>query len=322
MRRKDFAYRLSLNIEVGGFVSILVVGSVALDSVKTPFGKVENALGGSGTYFSISASYFTKVKLVAVVGDDFPKKHINLLKSHGVDIEGLKKVKGKTFKWKGEYTYDFNSAKTLDTQLNVFANFKPEIPEAYKRCDYVFLGNIDPELQLEVLRQVENPRLVAADTMNFWISKKRKELIKTLKFVDVLIINEAEARQLAQETNLVKAVKVISDFGPESIVVKRGEYGALYFNHKQVFSAPAFPLEEIFDPTGAGDSFAGGFMGYIASVKNPDDINMRRAIIFGSVMASFNVEDFSLNKLKSLNKKQIMGRFQQFKELTHFEVIR
>ena len=302
-------------------MSILVVGSVALDSVKTPFGEVKNALGGSGTYFSISASYFTDINLVAVVGKDFSNRHIATLKKHGIDTEGLKKVPGKTFRWKGEYTYDLNSAKTLDTQLNVFANFKPEIPDSYKRSDFVFLGNIDPELQLEVLKQVERPKLVAMDTMNFWIAKKRKELIKTLKHVDILIINEAEARQLAQETNLLQAKKIITSFGPRSLVIKRGEYGALFFNSNHIFSAPAYPLELIFDPTGAGDSFAGGFMGYIASCKNADDVNMRRAIIFGSVMASFNVESFSVQKLDKLTKAQILKRFQQFKELTRFEVI-
>ena len=302
-------------------MSILVVGSVALDSVKTPFGEVKNALGGSGTYFSISASYFTAVNLVAVVGKDFSNGHIALLKKHGIDTEGLKKVPGKTFRWKGEYTYDLNSAKTLDTQLNVFAAFKPEIPESYKTSEFVFLGNIDPELQLEVLKQVERPKLVAMDTMNFWIEKKRKELLKTLKHVDVLLINEAEARQLSRETNLLKAQKIISSLGPRSLVIKRGEYGALFFNSDHIFSAPAYPLENIFDPTGAGDSFAGGFMGYIASCKNADDVNMRRAIVFGSVMASFNVESFSVKKLDKLTKGQIMKRFQQFKELTRFEVI-
>ncbi|MCX5781916.1 MAG: PfkB family carbohydrate kinase [Elusimicrobia bacterium] len=302
-------------------MSILVVGSVALDSVKTPFGEVKQALGGSGTYFSISASYFTKVNLVAVVGKDFPEQHIKLLQKHKVNTEGLKKVSGKTFRWKGEYTYDLNRAITLDTQLNVFAHFRPEIPRNYRKSEFVFLGNIDPELQLEVLKQVEKPKLVACDTMNFWIERKRKALIKVLKYVDILIINEAEARQLASENNLVKAARIISSFGPKSLVVKRGEYGALFFNHKQIFSAPAYPLEIIFDPTGAGDSFAGGFMGYIAGCKNPSDVNMRRAIVFGSVMASFNVEDFSLNRLKSLNKSQIMKRFQNFKELTHFEVL-
>ncbi|MHB9154714.1 MAG: PfkB family carbohydrate kinase [Endomicrobiales bacterium] len=302
-------------------MEILVVGSVALDSVKTPFGAVENALGGSGTYFSVSASYFSKVRLVAVVGSDFPDEHVRLLGRHGIDLAGLKKVEGKTFRWKGQYTYDLNQAETLDTQLNVFARFKPEIPEAYRDTRYVFLGNIDPVLQREVLLQVKKPRLVACDTMNFWISGKRRELIKTLKLVDILVINEAEARQLAEETNLVKAARRICAFGPKSLVVKRGEYGALFFNKSHVFSAPAYPLEVINDPTGAGDSFSGGFMGYLAQCGRLDDGALRRAIVMGSVMASFNVEDFSLKRLDRLTKKDILKRFGQFKKLTHFEPV-
>ncbi len=302
-------------------MSILVVGSVALDSVETPFGRVEDALGGSGTYFSIAASYFSPIKLVAVIGEDFPEKHIKMLKKHCIDLEGLKKVHGKTFRWKGKYAYDLNKAETLDTQLNVFAHFKPEIPEGYRNCEYVFLGNIDPELQLEVLKQVKKPLIVACDTMNFWIERKKKELKKTLKFVDILMINEAEVRQLANETNLIKATRAIMSWGPRALVVKRGEYGALFFSKNHIFSAPAYPLETVYDPTGAGDSFAGGFMGYLADCKSTHTMNLRRAIIFGSVMASFNVEDFSLNRLSKLNWKVIKNRFQQFKKLTHFEVV-
>lgn len=303
-------------------MSILVVGSVAIDSVETPFGKVENALGGSGTYFSVSASYFSKINLVAVVGDDFPENHIKLLKRHNIDLAGLKRVQGRTFRWKGQYTYDLNSAQTLDTQLNVFADFKPEIPAQYRGSEYVFLGNIDPELQLEVLTQVKKPRLVALDTMNFWIERKRQELKKTLKFVDILIINEAEARQLAEENNLVKAAKTIFSWGPRAIVIKRGEYGAILFGNNHIFSAPAYPLETVSDPTGAGDSFAGGFMGYLANCNSRKKMDLSRAIIFGSVMASFNVEDFSLNRLSSLKWNDIKKRFCQFKKLTHFEMLR
>lgn len=302
-------------------MSILVVGSVALDSVKTPFGTAPDVLGGSGTYFSVAASYFSKVRLVAVVGSDFPQKHIKLLEKRKIDLEGLKKVEGKTFRWKGEYTYDLSSAKTLDTQLNVFAQFKPEIPASYKDSEYVFLANIDPELQLDVLRQVKKPKLVACDTMNFWISSKKQQLKKTLKYVDILVINEAEARQLADENNLVKAAKCIKSWGPKSLIVKRGEYGALFFGRKQVFSAPAYPLENIFDPTGAGDTFAGGFMGFLAGTGKTDELNIRRAIIMGSVMASFDVEDFSLGRLVKLNKSEINTRFKAFKALTHFESI-
>lgn len=303
-------------------MDILVVGSVALDSVKTPFGRIDNALGGSGTYFSVSASYFTKVKLVAVVGSDFPAEHVRLLRKQGIDLEGLKRVPGKTFRWKGRYTYDLNSAETLDTQLNVFAHFKPEIPASYRDSKYVFLANIDPELQREVLMQVKQPRLVACDTMNFWISGKKKELIKTLKYVDILVINEAEARQLAGETNLVKAARCICSYGPKSLVVKRGEYGALFFNQSHIFSAPAYPLERILDPTGAGDTFAGGFMGYLASSRSLNDATLRRAIVMGSVMASYNVEDFSLRRLVWLNRAAIQKRYAQFKKLTHFETLK
>jgi sugar/nucleoside kinase (ribokinase family) len=302
-------------------MGILVVGSVALDSVKTPFGRVEDALGGSGTYFSIAASYFTAVQMVAVVGEDFPDRHVRLLKDHRIDVDGLKKVTGRTFRWKGQYTYDLNQAETLDTQLNVFASFKPEIPAAYRDAKYVFLANIDPELQLEVLAQVRRPRLVACDTMNFWISGKRPQLKKTLQRVDMLLINEAEARQLAEETNLVKAARRIMTWGPRALVVKRGEYGALFFNHTSMFAAPALPLEAIADPTGAGDSFAGGFMGYLARCEKLGDADLRRAIIFGSVMASFNVEDFSLNRLAKLDWKKITRRFGQFEKLTRFEAI-
>lgn len=303
-------------------MSILVVGSVALDTVETPFGKVDNSLGGSAVYFSVSASYFTPVKLVAVIGEDFPQKHINLLHKHHVDTTGLQKVKGKTFRWKGHYMHDLNQAQTLDTQLNVFANFSPELPEKYKNSDVVFLANIDPVLQRKVLAQVKKPKLVACDTMNFWIESKREELIKTLKLVDILVINEGEARQLAKEANLVKAAKTIFKWGLKALVVKRGEYGALFFTPKHVFSSPAFPLENVVDPTGAGDTFAGGFMGYLAQCSTHNDCNLHRAMIFGSVMASFNVEDFSLNRLTRLNKKEINKRFEQFKKLTHFDLLK
>lgn len=303
-------------------MSILVVGSVALDTVKTPFGAQQDALGGSGTYFSVSASYFTPVNLVAVVGVDFPSRHVNLLKRHGVDVDGLQRSPGKTFRWKGRYTDDLNAAETLDTQLNVFATFSPRIPEKYQKSSHVFLANIDPELQLEVLSQVKDPGLVACDTMNFWITGKKKELLKTLRHVDILLINEAEARQLSEETNLVKAARRILAWGPSSLVIKRGEYGALLFNRGQVFSAPALPLEAIKDPTGAGDTFAGGFMGYLARCGTVTDRNIRRAMVFGSVMASFTVEDFSLKRLDRLTWPVICERFSRFKKLTHFDMAR
>jgi sugar/nucleoside kinase (ribokinase family) len=300
-------------------VSLLVVGTVALDSVKTPFGNVDNALGGSATYFSTSASYFTDVRLVAVIGEDFPKEHINFLRSKNIDVRGLEVQKGETFRWQGEYGYDLNEANTLATHLNVLATFKPKIVEDYRDSDVVFLANIDPDIQLDVLRQVKRPRLVACDTMNYWIASKIDALKRILREVDLLTINEAEIRQLAGESSLVKAAKSVQAMGPKTIVVKQGSYGALMFHGHSVFSAPAYPLESVFDPTGAGDTFAGGFMGYLANTLNFSEESMRQAVIFGSVMASLNVESFSLDRLRSLDYTEIEGRFREFKKLTHFE---
>jgi sugar/nucleoside kinase (ribokinase family) len=302
-------------------MSILVVGSVALDSVETPFGKVRDVLGGSAVYFSTAASYFADINMVAVVGNDFPEEHIDFLKSKNIDIKGLQREKGNTFRWEGRYGFELNEAHTLDTQLNVFEGFNPIIPKEYKDSEYVFLANIDPELQLDVLRQVKNPTLVACDTMNFWIEKKPKELRKTIEKVDILIINEAEAREFACEPNLVKAAKRIFSMGPKTLIIKRGEYGALMFTGSSIFHAPAYPLENIFDPTGAGDSFAGGFIGYLANTRNLEDGNIRQAVVFGSVMASFNVEDFSLNRLKDLTYPDMEYRYREFKKFTHFEDI-
>ena len=300
-------------------MSLLVVGSVAFDSVKTPFGEVEEVLGGSATYFSTAASYFTDVSLVAVVGDDFPEAHLTFLKERGINIDGLERSAGRTFRWKGEYSYQLNEAKTLETELNVFETFHPNLPESYRDASVVFLANIDPVLQLDVLRQVKSPELVACDTMNFWIEGKLGELIKTLASVDILLINDGEARELANEVNLVKAAKKIMSYGPKILVVKQGEYGALMFNGNTVFSAPAFPLETVLDPTGAGDSFAGGFMGYLAKCGEMNDGAIRQAVIYGSTMASFNVEAFSLDRMRSLKKEEITARYQAFKALTTFE---
>ncbi len=300
-------------------MSILVVGSVAFDSVKTPFGEADEVLGGSGTYFSTSASYFAGVKLVAVVGTDFPDEHIEKLEAHDIDLEGLVKVEGETFRWKGRYDFDLNQAHTLDTQLNVFSDFDPVIPESYRKSPFVFLANIDPELQHKVLDQVEAPKLVACDTMNFWIEGKPDALRALLKRVDICVINEGEAREFAGEASLVKAANKILAEGPRCLIVKRGEYGALMFNGDSIFSAPAYPLEDIFDPTGAGDSFAGGLMGYLANTDDISDANIRKAIIFGTVMASFNVEAFSLGKLGSLTLEAIRDRYAEVKRLTHFE---
>lgn len=300
-------------------MSLLVVGSVAFDSVKTPFGEVDEVLGGSATYFATAASYFTDVAIVAVVGDDFPEEHLTFLKSRKINTAGIERKEGKTFRWKGEYGYELNEARTLDTQLNVFQSFRPKLPENYKGRKVVFLANIDPDLQREVLSQVKEPALVACDTMNFWIEGKRESLIETLKLVDILLINEGEARELSKEPNLVKAAEIILSFGPKALVIKRGEYGALMFQKGKIFSAPAYPLESVFDPTGAGDSFAGGFMGYLSSTMNFEESNIRKAIIFGSVMASYNVESFSLDRIKALDYSEIESRFREFKALTHFE---
>ena len=300
-------------------MSILVVGSVAFDSVETPFGQGDDVLGGSATYFSTAASFFDEVRLVAVVGDDFPSEHLEFLRSRNVDLSGLQVVPGKTFRWKGRYGYDLNEAQTLETHLNVFESFAPQLSPVHREADFVFLANIDPELQLQVLQQVDKPQLVACDTMNFWIEGKREALLETLKRVDIFLINEGEARQLSGEPNLMKAAAKILAMGPETLVIKRGEYGVLMFREHSVFAAPAFPLESVFDPTGAGDTFAGGFMGYLASTKNLTEAGLRQAIVFGSVMASFNVEDFSLDRMRSLRYSDIEDRYRKVKLLTEFE---
>ena len=300
---------------------LLVVGSVALDTVKTPFGEVTEVLGGSATYFSTAASYFTSVDLIAVVGEDFPEQHVAFLKSRKIDLAGLERRPGATFRWKGAYSHQLNEAQTLDTRLNVFETFRPKIPAQYSSPDVLFLGNIDPNLQLDVLQQVKRPALVACDTMNFWINGKRDALWNVLQHIDILIINDGEARALGEDTNLVKVAKKILARGPKHLIVKRGEYGVLMFNDKQVFGAPALPLDDVRDPTGAGDTFAGGFLGCLAATGNRSPEAMRQAIIFGSVMASFTVEAFSLDRLRILDYKEIEARFKEFKRLTHFEDI-
>jgi sugar/nucleoside kinase (ribokinase family) len=300
-------------------MSILVVGSVAYDSIETPFGKEERILGGSATYFSTSASFFSDVNLVAVVGEDFAQEHVDFLSSRSIDLKGLARVPGKTFHWKGRYGYDLNEAQTLETHLNVFESFRPNIPAEYAVAEYLFLANIDPELQMDVLNQVPRPRVVACDTMNFWIASKPEALRKVIEQVDIFIINEGEARQLSGEANLVKAARRILDLGVKTLIVKRGEYGVLMFSNASIFAAPAYPLEEVFDPTGAGDTFAGGFMGYLANTGDASEEGIRQAIIFGSVMASFNVEAFSLNRLKSLDYGEIEERVRYFKSMTHFQ---
>ncbi|MDZ7332150.1 MAG: PfkB family carbohydrate kinase [candidate division KSB1 bacterium] len=293
-------------------MSVLVVGSVALDTVETPFGKVDDAIGGSATYFSAAASYFTDVNIVAVVGEDFPIDQIKFLQARGVNLDGLVVKPGKTFRWGGKYDFDLNQRETLFTHLNVFENFDPKLPEHYRNTPYLFLANIHPELQLKVLHQMSQPKLVVMDTMNFWIERTPAPLAEVLKRVDILIVNDSEVRQLAQTPNLFIGAKRIQKMGPKIIVMKKGEHGALLVHDGQYFWAPAFPLEQLQDPTGAGDTFAGGFVGYLAKVDDPSPAHLRKAVIYGSTLASFCVEQFSLRGLKNLSPQQIEHRYRQF----------
>lgn len=303
-------------------MSLLVVGSVAYDAVETPFGKREQMLGGSASHFSISASFFTDVRVVAVVGGDFGKEDLDVFARHNVDTTDLEIIPdGKTFRWFGRYEYDLNVAHTLDTHLNVFAGFQPKLSDASKKSRLVFLGNIQPDLQRGVREQVPEAELVALDTMNLWIDTTRESLQKTIEVVDLLIVNDAEARQLAEEPNLIKAARRILSWGPHTLIVKRGEYGAAMFTKDGYFAIPAYPLEAVFDPTGAGDTFAGGLMGYLASQRQLDEAALRRAMIFGSVMASFNVEEFGTERVRRLTHDEINQRFREFKRFTHFEEV-
>ena len=301
-------------------MSILVVGSAALDSVETPAGRVEDALGGSAIYFSTAASFFSdSIRMVAVVGDDFPQEHLAFLESRQINIEGLERVEGgQTFRWGGRYTDDLNSASTLFTDLNVYGDFQPKLPESYRDTPYVFLANINPELQLNVLGQVNQPKLVVCDTMNLWIDNSRAALMQTLGMVDILILNDAEARLLTEENNLISAAKKILTFGPSRVIVKKGEHGAMSLTETTFFSAPAHSLESVCDPTGAGDSFAGGFLGYVASVDDIAEETIRQAIMYGTIVASFNVEDFSLNRQRILKRAEIDRRYQELRESTRY----
>ena len=301
-------------------MALLVVGSVAFDSIRTPHGQVENIVGGSATYVSVTASFFTPVRIVAVIGEDFAEEQLGVFAGRPIDTRGLERVAGRTFRWRGQYLGDMNEAQTLETQLNVFERFAPKIPAGYLESEFVFLGNIDPVLQLHVREQLPQARLVACDSMNFWIKGKLPELKRTLARVDALVINEGEARMLSGLQNLKKAVAEIWKMGPRIVVVKRGEYGVVLFSEGNVFSTPAYPLEEVRDPTGAGDTFAGGFMGYLAQRDELSETNLRRAVVYGSVMASFAVEDFGLARLLRLTPAEIERRFHEFKHLTHFEV--
>lgn len=298
---------------------VLVVGSVALDSVETPFGKADDVLGGSGTYFASSASHFAPVQLVGVVGDDYPLDLLQPLVERGVDLAGLEKVSGSSFRWRGRYRHDLNAAETLETHLGVFSNFRPNIPDQFRKAPFVFLANIDPRLQLQVLEQVEKPRLVACDTMNFWIESRRPELVELLGHVDLITLNDGEARQLTEHTNLVQAARWILDKGPKHVLIKKGEHGAFMFTRDSVFFAPAYPLESVFDPTGAGDSFAGGFIGSLAASGDLSDASMRRAVVVGSAMGSFAVEKFSNGRLLDITRADIDARVQEFRELVAFD---
>lgn len=303
-------------------VKLLIVGSVAFDSIKTPFGKVNKALGGSASYFSLAASNFTKPSLVAVVGDDFTNKNRLTLKNKGVDISGLQKAKGKTFAWGGRYSFDLNTRETLFTHLNVFESFNPVLSAAHKKTPYAFLGNIHPLLQQKVLRQIIRPKFVGLDTMNYWIEKAPVDLKKVLRKVNILIINDGEARELSKQHNLFKAAKKIMAMMAKgaALIIKRGEYGLLMFHKNEIFDLPGFPLEDVVDPTGAGDSFAGGFMGYLAAADDTSWPSLKKACVAGSVMASFCVEELGVKRLLNISQSDINRRLADFKKLTHFEL--
>ena len=298
---------------------LVVVGSVAFDTIEARGVKKEQVLGGSASFFSVAASYFAPVQLVAVVGEDFPAEHEQFLAKRGVDVSGLEHARGKTFHWSGSYSDDLVHRTTLDTQLNVFADFRPRLPEGWRDAEFLFLGNIHPTLQLDVLGQLRRPRLVAMDTMNWWIEREPKALKNVLEKVDLVVLNDEEARQLSGEHNLPRAARAIRTLGPKTVIVKRGDSGALLFHEGGVFAAPAYPLEEVVDPTGAGDTFAGGFMGWLTRVSDLSPLSVRRAMFYGSVMASFCVEAFSLDRLRHLTDGEIEGRYRAFRDLTHFE---
>jgi len=295
------------------------VGSVAFDTVQTPLGRVEEVLGGSASYFSVAASFFAPVHLVAVVGEDFNTDHTRIFRARGVDQGGLVRAPGRTFRWSGVYGQDLNQRTTLATELNVFEHFRPVLPDRLKKTDFLFMANIDPDLQRSVLQQMKRPRLVACDTMNFWIDRKPESLRETLKGVDILVINDEEARQMAKEANTVRAARRILTWGPTSLIVKRGEYGAALYTHRTHFAVPAYPLLDPVDPTGAGDSFAGGFLGHLARTDRIDEPSIRQALVAGSVMASFCVEDFSLRRFETLRPEQIRTRLKEFHRMTEFE---
>ena len=300
-------------------MSILAVGSVALDQMETPFGSAEEVMGGSAVFFSAAASVFTPVQVVGVIGSDYPREKLRFLEEQGVDLSGIETAAGESFRWKGRYSYDLNDRTTIWTKLGVFARFQPRIPEHFRDTRTVFLGNIDPVLQIEVLEQVRGPQLVACDTMNFWIDGSREALLRLLERVQILLVNDAEARQVSDQPNLLKAARWIQACGPEWVVVKKGEHGAILFGRHSVFFVPGYPLEEVFDPTGAGDAFAGGFMGYLDWTGGRTDEDYRRAMVYGSALGSYAVEAFGIERLRGLRPDEVMERIRQFREMTAFE---
>ncbi len=302
-------------------MTVLIVGSIGLDTIETPFGKKEGVLGGSAIHAGVASSFFSKTAVMGVAGSDFPKDYLDFLRSRGIDISGIQILPGETFRWSGYYEYDMNQAHTRDTKLNVYTLFDPKIPKHLKKTEFVFLANLDPDLQLKVLDQLERPKLVAMDTMDFWINNKREALHKVIKRVDLVLMNDGEARQFTETPNIPIAAKRLLELGAKTVIIKKGEHGALLFSKDEHFSAPSYPQDMLRDPTGAGDSFAGGFIGYLAESGDTSMKNIRRAIIVGSVMASYNVEDFSLDRMKRLQKKEIIDRFFEFKKFADFESI-
>ena len=298
-------------------VNLVIFGTVALDSLETPFGKANSVLGGSASYASIAASFFTKPGIVSIIGKDFPKEHIDFFNKKGIDTSGII-VGEKTFRWQGYYEYDMNEAKTIKTELNSLESYKVKVPESYKNAKYLFLGNMDPGLQLEVINQIKKPDFIIIDTMNFWIQQKKEQLLKTIKKADILVFNDGEARQLFNTPNLVKAANEALKLVSKAVIIKKGEHGALLFCDKKHFSAPSYPMESLKDPTGCGDSFGGALAGYLAKTKDLSEKNIRKAVIYGSVVASFNAEDFSIGRLKQITNKDLEKRYNEFKAIREF----
>lgn len=299
-------------------MSVLVVGTVAFDSIETPFGSAERILGGSASYFALGASFFAPVRVVGVIGKDFPQDYLDVFTRRNIDLEGLERAPGDTFHWRGRYHEDINLRDTIELHLNVLAGFEPKLPESYRDAEYVFLGNIDPAMQVQVLEQIRRLKLVACDTMDHWIRESPQELRKVLQRIEILVVNDSEARLLSGCENIVKAARAILKMGPKMVLIKRGEYGVLQFSDSSMFATPAYPLEEVFDPTGAGDSFAGGFMGQLARSGDQSQGGLRRAIVYGSVVASFTVEDFGVKRLTDLSMAEVEERYRRFIELTDF----